>query len=596
MILIPTIQNKVRILTSILLFLCACTFDISAHDHLRSSEDILAECRKIFYQIDELNTIEKKVQWVDAKSQAKYVRQMTLTGDSIRLEDTPWQDYYIQLIRLFYLLDSSRLMSEYRPYMSDLCTLVRHLPPAYHPLKGYAYRNVSQLYILDGQEEKAYKILEKVVQEALSQSTLTQIDSSNLAMTMVMQLHCQSIPKKLGRRNLSYLKDCPQDTRMILGEAILRGNHHRVINLVDSLLQSDKMRFLERLYLSKRMYQALQKVPASRHNARRMMSLLALQDSMYADIQRVRNIDYTTDKELQVHQRIQADVVKNSRVQVARFYHKATILGILVLVLILLFWYNNRQTSKFKLSLLQSLRKEKQAQSTALLEAKAAYGKQADLVRNLNHDLRVPLNALMGFSDILTSSHDLTEEERQEAGQNIQQSSDQLLSMINNLLAIARVETNKMSLRCRDLQASDLLQPADWQELTAKLTPHHTLRILPIDSDRLLHTDDRHVRHIIELVVKHIARHTQTNDILVDSSIDANDTVCINIQSVKKQQSIDTIQDALDTTKKMSDYDDADSYYLVLARMLAQLIDSSLVLGNHTSDIIHIQLIIPLSQ
>lgn len=596
MILNQTIQTKVRILTSILIFLCACTFDISANDHLRSSEEILTECRKMFYEVDELNTIEKRVQWIDAQNQTEALRKLILTGDSIQLEDGAWQDYYLQLIRLFYLLDPSRPMSEYRPYMNDLCTLVRYLPPAYHPLKWYAYRKVSQLYILDGKEAKAFKVLEKVVQDVLSQSTLTHRDSANLAMAMLGQLYCKGIPQKLGWRNLSFLKDYPKDIRMTIGEAIFRENHHRVITLADSLLQTDNIRFLERFYLSKRMYESLQRVPASRYNARRMMRLLALQDSLYADIQRARNTDYSTYKELQVQQRIQAEVVKNSRAELARFYHTGTILGIVVLVLILLFWYNNRQTSKFKLSLLQSLRKEKQAQSTAFLEAKAAYAKQANLVRNLNHDLRVPLNALIGFSDILTSSEELTEEERQDAGQNIQQSSDQLLTMINNLLAIARVETNKMSLRYRNLQASDLFYPTDWEELTAKLAPNHTLRILPIDSDRLLHTDDRHIRHIIELVVKHIAKHTESNNILVDSSIDSGDKLRIEIQSAKKQQSIATIQHAFDSSKTMSDYEDANSYCLVLARMLAQLIGARLELGDQASDTLYIHLIVPLDQ
>ncbi|MRJ03289.1 MAG: response regulator [Epsilonproteobacteria bacterium] len=63
---------------------------------------------------------------------------------------------------------------------------------------------------------------------------------------------------------------------------------------------------------------------------------------------------------------------------------------------------------------------------------------------NMSHEIRTPLNGIMGFTDLLKHT-DLNEEQR-EFVQIIEKSSENLMEIINNILDIAKIESNKIEL------------------------------------------------------------------------------------------------------------------------------------------------------
>ncbi|MDL2212365.1 sensor histidine kinase [Bacteroides sp. OttesenSCG-928-N06] len=63
---------------------------------------------------------------------------------------------------------------------------------------------------------------------------------------------------------------------------------------------------------------------------------------------------------------------------------------------------------------------------------------------NMSHEIRTPLNAIVGFSGILTDES-LSEEERESYAEIIQTNSDLLLRLINDILDISRLETDRVT-------------------------------------------------------------------------------------------------------------------------------------------------------
>ncbi len=86
--------------------------------------------------------------------------------------------------------------------------------------------------------------------------------------------------------------------------------------------------------------------------------------------------------------------------------------------------------------------KQKNALAQALDRAEKASKAKTDFLFNMSHDIRTPMNAIIGYTDLLKKNADNLEL-RNRYIENIQTSNRYLLDLINNVLDTARIESGK---------------------------------------------------------------------------------------------------------------------------------------------------------
>lgn len=106
--------------------------------------------------------------------------------------------------------------------------------------------------------------------------------------------------------------------------------------------------------------------------------------------------------------------------------------------------------------IVQAERKKNEALSMALAAAEHANRAKTQFLNNMSHDIRTPMNAIIGFTS-LAASHIKNTELVKNYLRKISTSSEHLLSLINDVLDMSRIESGKVKIEEKPLHLPDLL-------------------------------------------------------------------------------------------------------------------------------------------
>ena len=101
-------------------------------------------------------------------------------------------------------------------------------------------------------------------------------------------------------------------------------------------------------------------------------------------------------------------------------------------------------------------KKMNQALSEAVRAAENANRAKSTFLSNMSHDIRTPMNAIIGFATLAASSIEDRKKVRDYLGK-ILSSSNHLLSLINDILDMSRIESGKIQLEETEVSLSDVL-------------------------------------------------------------------------------------------------------------------------------------------
>ena len=104
----------------------------------------------------------------------------------------------------------------------------------------------------------------------------------------------------------------------------------------------------------------------------------------------------------------------------------------------------------------QELAQSREALSNALDEAESANRAKTAFLNNMSHDMRTPMNAIVGFTDLAVEHADDSEQVRNYLDM-ISVSSQHLLSLINDVLDMSRIESGNLNIEEQNVDLKELI-------------------------------------------------------------------------------------------------------------------------------------------
>ena len=177
--------------------------------------------------------------------------------------------------------------------------------------------------------------------------------------------------------------------------------------------------------------------------------------------------------------------------------------------------------------------KEKQLKESAKKAEEADMLKSAFLA-NVSHEIRTPMNAIIGFSEILTNP-DLTQKEREEFIHYITQGSNTLMTLIEDIIDITKIEAGQIKIDFYDCNVDELLDELYATFLKMKNKDKKSdleLRMNKPATERgfIISTDPHRIRQILSNLLGNALKFTKEGYIEFGYALKSSDTIVFYVK------------------------------------------------------------------
>ena len=212
----------------------------------------------------------------------------------------------------------------------------------------------------------------------------------------------------------------------------------------------------------------------------------------------------------------------------ARTKHRLTVSVMLAMAILLLLtavylYYHVRMSKKLRMAN-SRLQKRNQQIAEARQQAEHADRMKTLFMQNMSHEIRTPLNAIVGFSQVLTKMGDsMSEAEKADVNHRVEESSELLLNLINDILDLTALESGKYKMKNKEVNVNDMCRMTI--ETVMHRVPAGVNLIFTTEAgdDMRIVTDDNRVKQVLINFLTNAEKNTTEGEIRLHCSLTENE-------------------------------------------------------------------------
>ncbi len=158
---------------------------------------------------------------------------------------------------------------------------------------------------------------------------------------------------------------------------------------------------------------------------------------------------------------------------------------------------------------------------------------KSSFLANMSHEIRTPMNAILGFTELLIHGQ-LQPNEQAEYLQMIQRSGENLLTLINDIIDISKIESGELKISDERVNLNDLVKEAInvGESICNSLNKQLEIRVISDSpNDKLfIFTDPLRVYQILLNLISNAVKFTEQGHIDINYSVDANSTLTLSVK------------------------------------------------------------------
>lgn len=205
-------------------------------------------------------------------------------------------------------------------------------------------------------------------------------------------------------------------------------------------------------------------------------------------------------------------------------------------------------------------------------EAENANNMKSLFLQNMSHEIRTPLNAIVGFSYVLSDpTMELDKTEKTEFSQLIQDNSQLLTTLINDILDISKLESGTYEIHLVDSSVKEICKTV-LEAVSGRVADGVKLIYKPAEKDLLLNTDPQRVQQLLINFMTNACKYTEKGSITLAYEVQDDDHIVFSVTDTGVGIAPENAERIFNRFEKLDQFKQGTGIGLNICRAIADLL------------------------